>query len=579
VKYVVGIDLGTTNCAMASVELAKDGAKPETFAVEQMTAPGERAARPTLPSFLYLAAPNELPPSTLPFGDAHLVGELARDHGWKTPIRLVSSAKSWLCHSGVDRDAPILPWQAPSEVPKVSPIHASSVYLAHLRAAWDYAHPHDKLADQDIFLTVPASFDAAARELTVRAASEAGLARVTLLEEPQAAFYAWLAGAGDGWRKQLAVGDTALVCDVGGGTTDFSLISVAEKNGSLILERVAVGDHILLGGDNMDLSLAHQLKARLETDGQTLDNWQMASLTHACRRAKEELLTDLDKPSAPVAILGRGTRLVGGTLQTALRREDLNILLDGFFPVVDADARPTAKRGGLRERGLPYAADAGVTRHLAAFLAAQQKRATCVLFNGGVMKAAALRRRVVETLDGWSDSPEDDLNVLGGTDLDLAVAHGAAYYGLVRRGKGVRIKGGAARAYYIGIESASLAVPGMEPPLKALCVAAFGMEEGTEAALPSLELGLIVGEPVQFRFLSSSVRKNDAAGTLLEDARAADLAEAEPVSATLPSDEGTAGAEVPVTLRARLTEVGTLELWCDERSGKRSWKLEYNVRS
>ncbi len=571
-RYVVGIDLGTTNSAVGYVDGAEEHPTIRSFPIVQSIAPGLSEPRPTLPSFLYLPGPAE-------FADRNqIVGEFARSHGWKVPMRLVSSAKSWLCHAGVDRTASLLPWQAPDEVGKVSPVAASAAYLAHIVGAWNQAFSDAPLAQQEVYLTVPASFDAVARELTVRAAAQAGLPGVTLLEEPQAAFYSWLGAQGDAWRKQLAVGDVALVCDVGGGTTDFSLISVSEKDGNLQLERVAVGDHILLGGDNMDLALGHLVQARLTTEGHQLDSWQFSSLVHACRAAKEELFAHGDRESAQVTVLGRGSKVIGGSFTTQVLRADISTLIDGFFPPAELGEKPKRARStGLRELGLPFAADAAVTRHLSAFVGAH-RRATCVLFNGGVMKAKALQRRIVETLDSWSDSPEDDLNVLSGTDLDLAVAHGAAYYGLVRRGRGVRIRGGTARAYYIGIESSMPAVPGMAPPLKALCVAPFGMEEGTEAQVPGRELGLVVGEQAEFRFLSSSVRPNDQVGTLIEQVDDT-LAELAPVQASLgDAREKDAGEVVPVQLRSRVTEVGTLELWCDEVSGARRWKLEYNVR-
>jgi molecular chaperone DnaK (HSP70) len=580
-RYVVGIDLGTTNSAVGYVDSAEDKPSIRSFPIVQTVAPGQSEPRPTLPSFLYLPSASEFAPDAfkLPWGtNPQATGEFARAHGWKVPMRLVSSAKSWLCHAGVDRTSAVLPWQAPDEVPRISPVAASAAYLSHIAAAWNHAFPDAPLASQEVYLTVPASFDAVARELTVRAAAEAGLPGVTLLEEPQAAFYSWLGAQGDAWRKQLSVGDVALVCDVGGGTTDFSLISVSEVDGNLTLERVAVGDHILLGGDNMDLTLGHLVQARLTAEGHTLDAWQFSSLVHACRGAKEELFLNGDRESAQVTVLGRGSKVIGGSFSTQVTRADVTALIDGFFPQAELGDKPKRARAtGLRELGLPFAADAAVTRHLSAFVGAHRK-ATCVLFNGGVMKARALQRRIVETLDSWSDSPEDDLTVLSGTDLDLAVAHGAAYYGLVRRGRGVRIRGGTARAYYIGIESSMPAVPGMAPPLKALCVAPFGMEEGTEAQVPGRELGLVVGEQAEFRFLSSSVRPGDTVGTLIEQVDDT-LAELAPVQASLgDAREKDAGEVVPVQLRSRVTEVGTLELWCDEVSGARKWKLEYNVR-
>ena len=592
-RYVVGIDLGTTNSAVAFVDTAAPAPAIEMLAIAQLVAPGSVEARSTQPSFLYLPSDAEFKAEqlALPWGAERgapaIVGELARNHGWQVPTRLVSSAKSWLSHAGVDRLSAILPWQAPAEVPRISPVEASARYLAHIAAAWDHAHPDAPLAAQEVLLTVPASFDTVARELTVRAATDAGLPHVTLLEEPQAAFYSWLGQAGDGWRSELDVGDVVLVCDVGGGTTDFSLIAVSATDGNLALERVAVGDHILLGGDNMDLALAHTVQARLEAEGNTLDNWQFTSLAHSCRTAKETLLSVGDRDTAPVVVLGRGSKVVGGSVRTELKRGDVErVLVDGFFPETalgDKPRRPA--RAGLRELGLPFAADAAITRHLSAFLGSAPggsggapRKATAVLFNGGVMKGRALRQRILQTLDSWADSPEDDLKVLSGTDLDLAVAHGAAYYGMVRRGKGVRIRGGTARAYYIGIESSMPAVPGIEPPMRALCVAPFGMEEGTEAEVTDQEFGLVVGEPAEFRFLASSTRPEDHVGTMVEDARRADLKELTPVATALEADAAHAGQLVPVTLKSRVTEIGTLELWCVEREGTRRWKLEYNVR-
>ena len=583
-RFVVGIDLGTTNTAVAYARLGDDAAVTP-FPIPQLVAPGEIAPRATLPSFLYLPGP-ELPleAARLPWGSpGWIVGTLAQSRGAEVPARLVASAKSWLSHGGVDRTAPILPLglgEGDAQLAKVSPVEASARYLGHVRAAWDQAFSAEgaPLADQDVLVTVPASFDAVARELTVRAATEAGLPHVTLLEEPQAAFYAWLSQKGEAWRKELEVGDVVLVCDVGGGTTDFSLIAAVDQGGTLALERVAVGDHILLGGDNMDLALAYRVRQRLEAEGHTIDAWQQVALTHACRGAKEQLLSGT-ADSAPVTLLGRGSRLIGGSIRAEVTRAEVEALLvDGFFPLVAADARPErARRTALRTLGLPYATDAAVTRHLAAFVGAH-RRATAVLFNGGVMKARMLQRRVTETLDGWSDSPEDDLKVLSGADLDLAVAEGAAYYGLVRRGKGVRIRGGTARAYYLGIESSEPAVPGMSPPIRALCVAPFGMEEGTELAIDAQELGLVVGEPVEFRFLTSSTRREDKAGAFVDVARAqGELTELAPVAATLESG-GAEGEIVPVTLRAKLDEVGTLQLSCVEREGGHAHRLAYDLR-
>jgi hypothetical protein len=424
---------------------------------------------------------------------------------------------------------------------------------------------------------------------------------VTLLEEPQAACYAWIDSAGDAWRRRLRKGDLVLVCDVGGGTTDFSLILVSERDGNLSLERVAIGDHILLGGDNMDLTLARLVQQRLEQDGHRIDTWQMQTLWHQCRVAKETLFAHPDRDEHPVTLLGKGSRLVGGTIRSALRSDDLGrVLLDGFFPIVGASDMPARRRaGGLQELGLPYAADPAITRHLARFLAQMASGGeaaaiirrgpsglacpTHVLFNGGVMKAEPLRARIVEVLSLWLQqegfAPLDAAHVLDAPDLDHAVARGAAYYGRVRAsGRGVRIRSGASRSYYIGIESALPAVPGFPAPLKALCVVPFGMEEGTDAAIAGREFGLAVGEPAEFRFLTSTIRKNDAPGALIED-WGEDLEELAPLEVTLDKEkDGGDGQVVPVTLESRVTELGTLELWCAERTGDHRWKLELNIR-
>ena len=606
-RYAVGIDLGTTHCVMAAVDLAAsdhDRVVERIEAIPQLTAPGAVEERPMLPSFLYLPHPDELRPDDciLPWGmpAPFVVGELARAMGGRTPIRLVSSAKSWLCHPGIDRRAAVLPVEAPDEVNRVSPLQASIHYLAHLRAAWDHWHPAAPLAAQDVVLTVPASFDLAARELTAEAAAAVGLERLVLLEEPQAALYHWILAAGGEWRKQVRLGDIILVIDLGGGTADFSLIAVTERDGTLELVRVAVGDHILLGGDNMDLALAHTVRAKLAQQGINLDPWQLQGLTHACRGAKETLLGDATVAAVPVVVPSRGSRLIGGTLRTELTREEvMTTLVDGFFPVVDAAARPASRaRAALTKLGLPYAQDAAMTRHLAAFLGRQVHATrdlagfagpdvahasflhpTAVLFNGGVFKAPPLLARTLEVLNGWlAAEGAPPVRLLEGADLDLAVARGAAYYGYVRRGRGVRIRGGTAKAYYVGVESAMPAVPGMEPPIEALCIAPFGMEEGTQAELPPQEVGLVVGEPVRFRFFGSSVRRGDQVGTVLEQWAPEEIEELDEIEANLPAEDHQPGEVVPVRLHAAVTEVGTLRLEAVPRSGGEGWKVEFDVR-
>jgi molecular chaperone DnaK (HSP70) len=597
-RYVVGIDLGTTNCALAYVDASAvedDEPGPITaLAIPQVVAAGDVADRPLLPSFLYLPAAKEFPPGALdlPWKSAadRAVGVFARDHGAKVPSRLVSSAKSWLSHSGVDRRAAILPWTAPEDASRISPVLASAAYLEHLRDAWNSRvagkTAADRLENQDVLLTVPASFDAVARELTTEAAAKAGLKHVTLLEEPQAAFYAWLAAQGDKWRKKVKVDDIILVCDVGGGTTDFSLIGVSDEAGDLALARLAVGEHILLGGDNMDLALAHAVAATLPQGMEGLDASQRIALGYACRAAKETLFADPKKAAAPVTVLGRGSKVIGGSIKTELSRELLRkVLVDGFLPKCAAGDLPVrGRRVGLTEIGLPYAADPAVTRQLARFLGQQAgslrtEGATvlpsAVLFNGGVFKAGDLRRRILEVLADWAKRPIPELE---STDLDLAVAHGAAYYGMVRRGRGIRIRGGVARSYYVGLETAAPAVPGVKPPIKALCVVPLGMEEGTETNVPGPEIGLVVGEPTEFRFLSSTTRRDDAVGTVLDRWASDELQELDSLETALESTEAQPGEAVPVRLHSRVTEVGTLELSCQSTRDPRRWKLEFNVR-
>jgi len=607
-RYSIGIDLGTTNSAVSffNLDAAKArGVEQTMLAIPQVTAVGAVEEKLLLPSFLYLPNQQEFPAGSLALPwdkkqkDA-VVGEFARSHGSKVPMRLVSSAKSWLCHAGVNRLDPILPWQAPADVQRVSPLDASARYLTHIREAWDHQFKKDALAEQDVVLTVPASFDAAARDLTLKAAQQAGLPNITLLEEPQAAFYAWIEQMGESFRKQIQPGDVVLVVDVGGGTSDFSLIAVTSKDGDVALTRVAVGDHILLGGDNMDLALAHTIAQRLAADGKKLDAWQFHALTFACRQAKEQMFADAKLKKAPLVVPGRGSSLIGGTIKAELSRDELtSVLTDGFFPeTAVTDVPQIARRTGLAQMALPYAQDAGVTRHLAAFLTRQARalatahdapvkvegktfvHPTAVLFNGGAFKAAALKNRVIEVLNGWlaadGGQPAKELE---GAELDLAVARGAAYFGWVRHGHGLRIRGGTARAYYVGVETAMPAVPGMEPPVKALCVAPFGMEEGTHADVPPQEFGLVVGEPTRFRFFSSSLRRDDRVGAMLDDVVGNDeLEEVAPIETTLPAHEGNEGKLVPVNLQAAVTEIGTLELRGLEKGGPGKWKLELNVR-
>ena len=594
--WQIGIDLGTTNSALAYW----DGEEIRDFPIPQLVGPALLESRPSLPSYLYIPSRHEigLDDLSLPWDEVadYAVGVLAREDGAKVPDRLISSAKSWLSQDGVDRRAPILPPKAPEEVTRLSPVDVSTRYLKHLAAAWRYSRMGTPLEELDVVLTVPASFDAVARELTVEAASRAGLEHLTLLEEPQAAFYAWLDANDESWRKHARLGDRILICDLGGGTCDFTLIDVSEFEGDLKLERVAVGDHLLLGGDNMDLALAAQVQARLKAEGTKLDSWQFQVLTHSARSAKERLLAKGGLDLCPLTIQGRGSSLIGGAIQTELRRPDVEkVLLEGFFPLVEVtDWANRSRRYGLSELGLAYESDPAITRHLARFVGLHIKDEappTCVLFNGGVCQSKALRERLVEQLNRWYPN---GVRVLPTQELDLAVARGAAVYGKVRHGEGIRIRGGTSRSYYIGVEMARPAIPGMAPPTKAVCVAPQGMEEGSRVALQGHEFGLVLGETVEFPFLSSTLRPTDPAGAVIEDWEDED--EIHPIASVTSrlgrkTETSVEGEEpppppapiqeervIPVSLEAAVTEVGTLELWCLEKDGDGRWKLEFQVR-
>jgi hypothetical protein len=598
--FILGIDLGTTNSVLAFAALGAESPHVELLPIPQLVAPGVVESRTTLPSFLYLAPEHEATGGVfdLPWkaGNTLVVGEFARRHAAEAPDRTVAGAKSWLCHSKVDRHQPILPWNAPSSVPQVSPVTASQRYLEHLASAWEHAHPDAQIAEQVVVLTVPASFDAAARELTREAALAAGLpTNLILLEEPQAAVYAWLTTMGDRWRRALKVGETLLVCDVGGGTTDLTLVGVAEEGGELVLRRIAVGEHLLVGGDNMDLALAHFVAAKFAEKNVNLDPWQSVSLWHSCRAAKELLLAEGGPKKHPISVLGRGSKLIGGTVTVDVDRKAASeLLLEGFFPACKVGDRPARRRAsGFQEIGLPFESDAAVTRHLAAFLTANADSASGkreppdsipspiipshILFNGGVFKSELFRQRLLDVMGQWSgDSPPRVLT--GEHDLDHAVARGAAYYGWAKQHGGVRIRGGTARSYYVGIETSGLAIPGAPRPLRALCVVPFGMEEGTSVDVPSGEIGLVVGEPATFRFFSSSARKHDLPGALLAGWTEDELAETDSLEANLPRDEKVEEEHVPVRFQSHITELGVFELWCQSTRSAQRWKLEFSVR-
>lgn len=602
-SFAVGIDLGTTHTALAYRSTqAQDASECRDFAIEQLVSAGKVGAQPLLPSFLYQAPDGELVHQPGVPDKRYCVGEYARSRASETAGRVVSSAKSWLSCPGVDHQQVLLPVDAAPGVARVSAVEASLRFLEHLVQTWNAVPVHSAtpLGSQEIVLTVPASFDAAARELTVDAARSAGLENLTLLEEPQAALYGLIDALGDKWRQVLKAGDVVCVVDVGGGTTDFSLIAVTEVDGALELARVAVGDHVLLGGDNMDLQLAHAARQELTAQGKTLDRAQFASLVHGCRQAKERLLSAEPPETAAVVVPSRGAKLIGGTLRVELLRTDVeHRIVDGFFPLVSVEDHPAQRaRLGLTQQGLPYAAEPAVTKHLASFLSKHSSAAesvlgadsgggsfvhpTCLLFNGGVFQSPALRARVEQNLNNWlAAEGAPPVRVLPCEQLSTAVARGASFFARARRLGGPRIRGGTARSYYVGIESPAPAVPGLAPPLVALCVASFGMEEGSAPVKIAQDLGVVVGEPVDFPFFSSSTRRDDVVGVTLDEWTTESLERLAPVRVSLVSDSQKRGTIVPIQLRSSVTSVGTLLLEAVPQSAGHSdevWTLELSVR-
>ena len=650
-RYVVGFDLGTTNSAVCYVDTKETPWQIRTFAVPQLVAPGQIESRETLPSFHYQPADKEFAADalTLPWeakrgqgsGDGgqgkkqeepYAVGFFARDHGTLVPSRLINSAKSWLCHSGVDRLAPLLPWHGAEDLEKISPVETSSRYLAHVRDAWNARFPQEPLEKQDFVLTLPASFDEVARELTVKAALAAGLPRVVLIEEPQAAFYSWIYTHRDNWDQLVSPGQKILVCDIGGGTSDFTLIRVRRGEGGKVqFHRVAVGDHLILGGDNLDLTLAQYLEQKITSDATgnlpvpsptpdprpltpALSPRQWSVLVRLCRGVKETFL-GVDPPEKmTVNLPGGGSRLIGGGIHVEVTRDEVQkLLVDGFFPQVELSAKPAAHRSGFQEFGLPFAADPAITRYLASFLSVHRHvalednepspdydtaRPDIVLFNGGVFESPVLRQRLVEVIESWFQNsplapPPLPLNwhpvLLDNDRLDLAVARGAAYYGMVRRGEGVRIAAGLARTYYIGVENDSPLEAGsareeasaeprrVEKHSVAVCIVPAKAEPGQEIEVPRT-LQLLISEPVEFPLFISSTRLTDFPGELIAFDRER-MTPLPPIRTVLKTPKKGEPIAVPVRLHAKLTEIGTLDLWCGEIDGRRSWRLQFDVRS
>ena len=606
-SFSLAIDLGTSNSAIAIADL--ESGETRIIEIAQSLGPNQIGEMPTLPSAIYIPHSEEFPESSFPLpwndaGERAIIGQFAREHGALVPDRLVTSAKSWLSNPHIDPKQRILPWRSDIAEEKLSPFECSRLYLQYLREAFLHTERaqgrESDLSEGEIVVTVPASFDEVARSLTAEAAKAAGLGDVTLLEEPQAAFYAWMAQTRTEWRNLIADGDIVLVCDVGGGTADFSLIAVTDVEGRLELERVSVGEHILLGGDNMDLALAYALNAKLEAAGKQLDSWQFLALVYAASKAKIVLFDDGGLAQAPIAVPSRGSSLIAKTVSTTLDRETLEqVVVDGFFARTSVDDLPRESRtGGLQEFGLPFASDPVVSKHIARFLAqslqnvkASEKLAalvgasagtqvlmpTPILFNGGVFKAAPIRTRVLDLLASWNGG--QPVRELQGFEPDLAVARGGAIYGRLRAtGKGMRIKAGAARSYYIGLETSMPAIPGYKPPLKALCVVPQGMQEGTELLIEGREFGLVTGRTAEFRFFSSSVRSGDTPGQILPDAER-DLDDAGLLEVAIPALDVPVGQVVPVRVSPVVTELGILELWMRHTNSDRRWKVEFQVRT
>ena len=635
-RYIIGIDLGTTNSVVAYLDQQETSAI-QVFRVPQLVAEGEVRAMPTLPSFLYFPTEHDLSAGSmnLPWEERpeSVAGVLAREQGALVPGRQVSSAKSWLCHDAVDRRAKLLPWGAEPPEPMVSPVEASARYLAHLRNAWNHSAAasggaETQFENQEIVLTVPASFDEEARELTVEAARQAGLERLTLLEEPLAAFYAWIATHQDalqvapvlrksgrrprsstspltplhGWGKETGAGgklhngDLVLICDVGGGTSDFSLIRVRFINQQVQFERIAIGEHLLLGGDNLDLALARRVEEKLHAPKLSLR--QRHALRRACCAAKERLLSDAALDRLPISVLGSGRALVGGTFVSELTRDEVvEVLTGGFLPRTAPDDLPAHNhRVGLRELGLPYASEPAITKHLAAFLVGARQggplevgpsqplpevngasermvRPDAILFNGGFFAPAVTREKIIESVAGWFEGGSRwRPGILGNQAPESAVAIGAAYYGRVRRGGGLRIRAGSARTYYIGVQSEAA----QDRAPQAVCVLPSEIEEGTTLPLENREFAVLTNRPVSFTLYSSTTRHDEHGEVAVLDEE--QIHRHAPLVTLLRFGKKSRQIELGVRLTASFTEVGTLELWCESLKTQHRWRLQFELR-
>lgn len=600
--FLVGIDLGTTNSAVSFVDVRKaaDGSgrkkNPpiEIFTIPQLTGLGEFNRLPVLPSFLYLPGEYEVDLKILahpwPTSEDQFVGALARDQGAKVPSRLVSSAKSWLCHANVDRNRPILPWGAPEEVVKVSPVQASAAYLAHIKRAWNHVHGDEEelfLENQTVILTVPASFDEVARELTLSAAKLAGYKHVTLIEEPLAAFYSWLIGHESTWERYVRPGELILICDVGGGTTDFTLITLrAVEGGSPRFERIAVGDHLILGGDNIDLALARSVEARWTGRQASLSTDRWKSLCHECREAKEKILSQ-EADAHRITLMGTGSRLIAGTVSADLDRATVEqIILEGFFPLIDdiGSGKP-GRRQAITEFGLPYEPEPAITRHICRFLSRHQPDVArsvgktrplpdLILFNGGSLKPRIIQDKIIRAIAGFfGEEGAEGPRVLHNPDLDQAVSLGAAYYGLVKIGRGVRVGSGSPRSFYLGLghEAHEAGVPA-----RAICLVERGLDEGSTIELSDKQFEVLANQPVRFDLFSSSYRGEDRSGQIVTiDETFTPLP---PLQTVIRYGKTGTKTSIPVQIEAEYTEMGTLALFCRSMTSGHRWQLQFQLR-
>ncbi len=579
-QYFIGIDLGTTHSAVFySAKNGDDAGQIEPLKIPQLVAPGQVDELALLPSFVYYPHKTEFLESDLqlPWGKASsVIGQFARELGAKSSGRMVQSAKSWLCHASVSVDEAVLPIDALDEVAKVSPQHITQALLEHLVQAWHLAFPEAAMADQEVVITVPASFDPAARVATEQVAQQLGL-RARLIEEPLAAFYAWL-GDQSNWADNLTVDDQVLVVDVGGGTTDLSLIQAVEKDGALGLERVAVGRHILLGGDNMDMTLSYHLAAQLAQSGTQLEAWQVSGLTQACRQAKERLLADASLAEVSVVVPSRGRSLFNNSIKATLTQTDVEtLLLQGFFPEVSyGEHAQKTPRSGFSTINLDYETDPAITRHISEFLAQHDAKPSKVLLNGGVFNASMIRQRIEAQLAQLLQDISPVMLVP--SHLDYAVAKGATFYAQTQAEGGVKVKSGLAANYYIGVASPMPAIPGMPTPVDALCVAPFGLEEGSSELMLPNEFSLVVGETVTFRFFQSQDGETDDIGKVISSFAIGKLLELSPLSVSLEAGHYQAGDMVRVYLTAQVTELGLLLLQAHDSQSDLSWTIEFLVR-